>query len=101
MATKYKRDDFDILSYKVDTLERRLENIEKALLSMQHNGKGDINAELLHMLVDMIKQKNKSPPRQRASSPIQQHATETTTQSQEATKETGDLFGFQRRRSIM
>ena len=96
MASKYKRDDFELLSYKVDTLERRLENIEKALLSLQHSGKGDINAELLHMLVDMIKQKNKSPPRQRPSSP--QPATN---EGPEKGSEQGDLFGFQRRRSII
>ena len=87
----------DILTYKVDTLERRLDNIEKALLSLQHNGKNDINAELLHMLVDMIKQGNRAV--QRSASPPPARSKEAT--DAEAPQETGDLFGFQRRRSII
>lgn len=105
MATKYKRDETDLLSYKVDVLERRIDNIERILLNGQ-TSKNDVNTELLHMLLEMIKQQNNptpfvtpEPSRERASSPPKRTEADSSASGQPA--ERGDHFGFQRRRTII
>lgn len=61
-------DEFDILNYKLETLEKRLDNLE-ALIHKQHGN--STNADILHLLLDMIKQQTLQPQQaQQQSVPV-------------------------------
>ena len=102
--------NIDILTYRIDTLERKLENIERLLLSNQvgpsqaKNPEG-ITSEILHVLLDMVKMKNEN--KHSTISNVQNTVQSAEQPSPSSTKQVdnddckGDLFGFQRRRSIV
>jgi hypothetical protein len=85
------KNELEFLTYRIDVLEKKLETIEKLLLS--HN-KTDINSELLKMLLNMMKgqiaPEATPPPLTVPKSPPRSHS-----------PEKGDLFGFARRRTIV
>lgn len=81
------KNELEFLTYRIDLIEKKLETIEKLLLT--HN-KTDINSEILKLLLNVVKGQvmpssdTSTPPPIRSPSP-----------------EKGDLFGFSRRRTIV
>lgn len=65
-----RRDELDLVQYRLDALERRLESVERALLSKSDSG--SINTELLNIVLSMVRNPSHTPS---ASGPT------TTTQS--------------------
>jgi hypothetical protein len=88
------KNEVEFLTYRIDMLEKKLETIEKLLLS--HN-KTDINSELLKLLLNMVKGQavtEAAAPATPASKPSSQSP-------RSQSPERGDLFGFSRRRTIV
>jgi hypothetical protein len=103
MTSKYKKtDEMDLLSYKIDVLERRLDTIEKMIMNLQGNSKGsDLNAELLHLLMDMIKQPMQNNTCSHPPQAYQESTVKRNNNSSKSEEEKGDLFGFQRKRTVI
>jgi hypothetical protein len=106
MASKYKRDETDLMAYKLEVLERRLDNIERTLMSHQTSSKNDINTELLHMLLGMVKQQSQPT----LTPTLAQHPVTSTSvlasaecalsDTVPAVHDQMDTFGFGRRRTL-
>lgn len=103
---KSKMDELE-LKYKVESLEKRLDNIERMLYMQQSNGNsgnGGVNHEILMMLLDVMKRDSR-PVAQTAQPTVQQQApapaqvpTAEPSAQQQPTMDSFDMF---RRRSVM
>ena len=52
MAGK-RRDDLDLIMYRLDTIEKRMDTLERALLNKNDSS---INTELLNIVLSMVRQ---------------------------------------------
>lgn len=68
--SRYKTSDTLDLKYRMESLEKRIDNIERLLFSLQQSsfgngqGNGGINNELFMLLIDMIKKDVRNTPTQ-------------------------------------
>lgn len=83
------KNEVEFLTYRIDMLEKKLETIEKLLLT--HN-KSDINSEILKLLLNVVKGQVAAPADAPATAPPAPRS---------QSPERGDLFGFNRRRTIV
>lgn len=112
-----KREDLDLLNYKLDSFERRLESLERLILSSQtHKPDQGVTSEVLHLLLDMVRNplRNNGDSYHQVAQPSQSHhqlqqqvpVPVTTIQNeivQDATCKDvrGDLSSFHRRRTFI
>lgn len=99
-----KREDNQMLSYKIDVLERRLENIEKAVLNNSSSSSNNINSELLHMLMEMLKQQTLAPvaaPTKTSDTHKRTACSQNNAPDQEDNVDKHGHYGFQRRGTII
>jgi hypothetical protein len=108
-----KKDDFDLVNYKIDALERRLDSLERLIVSMQPSrssaSESGLTSEILHVLLDMVRNPSHAQtPHTVTHQPIshqQAIATKSIDIDQQSTEQTQknptDLFSFQRRRTFV
>lgn len=99
MAKYKQRDDMDVFTYRMDSLERRLENIEKAIQTLQ-TSKTDVNTELLHMLLGLVKQQA-APAHHVVAASAQQKEPASPVASKAQNECPPPEFSFGRRRTVV
>jgi tetrahydromethanopterin S-methyltransferase subunit G len=93
--SKRQADEINLINYRLDTLEKRLENIEKLVQSSKND---NINTELLNIVLSLVKpslsQKldNESPP---TSQRVE------TSKANPTVEDCGSSFLFGRRKTVL
>lgn len=95
--SKFK--NVDLVMYRLDMIEKRIEHLEALLHSKSGQG---TSSEVLHLLVDMIKQQNNSVKQQHIpTSTSQKDMPDEENKTPEQTKESFDLACMGRRRTMV
>ena len=70
-------DEIDLLTYRVENIEKRLDHMESLLLKSNstNNNNNNISSELLHMMFDMIKQQVRIGEHPKTHQPMEQQGT--------------------------
>jgi hypothetical protein len=91
------RVSIDSLERRLDSIERRLDNIERVLPhGHSHKESPSMSAELIHILIDMLKSKDLAKTEKVEQTTQQQHVP-----SQQPKEDNEHMFGFQRIRTIV
>lgn len=95
-----RRDELDLVQYRLDTLERRLESVERTLLSKTDSG--SINTELLNIVLNMVRGSPSYPSPAKASTEPPDQLTTTTPDACDNSHSTvGKSFIFDRRKTVV
>lgn len=88
-------DTIDLLVYRLDTIEKRLDNMEKTLLSK--SDAGSINTELLNIVLNMMRQQTTQQEVQipKSTSPVSENDSAANDNC------VGRTFMFERRKTIV
>ena len=72
MSMRKRTDDMDLVQYKMEAIERRLDNIERIIFANKSSTEGGINNELMSLVMTLIKQQVVPTP---APVPVQHQST--------------------------
>jgi hypothetical protein len=109
MSSRKRTDDIELVHYKMDVIERRLDNIERILFSNKNNNGGDgCNNELMQLVMTLIRQQvvapQTTPPVQTMipTETLQTHPTSSLGVTQVDDPKAGslDAFAMSRRRMV-
>lgn len=66
MSMRKRADDTELLQYKIEMMEKRLDYIEKIMYSSgaKFGGEGGVNGELMQLVMTLIKQQVSAPTTQ-------------------------------------
>lgn len=96
MASR-KKEELDIMTYRLDSIERRIELLERTLLTNKSES-SSINSELLGLVVSMLKQQTPTHiPTSTSTSTNQLHETKEC----DAPITLGQSLAFARRKTIV
>lgn len=94
LTKKLQSDEFELLQYKLDLLDRRLDKLEQAIHS-KATGNNNVNSELLQMMMVLMRQH--IPVQETQNVPMKQQPII----EPHATTSTGDLMdAFARKRTM-
>jgi len=93
-----RRDDIDLIMYRLDTIEKRMDTIERALLNKNDSS---INTELLSIVLNMVRQQTHAPQRHSEQQAHGNVASEPSSIQHDKQENCGSSFLFNRRKTII
>lgn len=93
--SKRQADEINLINYRLDTLEKRIDNIEKLVQSSKND---NINTELLNIVLSLVKPSLSQKVENERISATTQHVE---SQKPNAAEDCGSSFLFNRRKTII
>lgn len=93
-----RREDLDLIMYRLDTIDKRIDTLERAVLS--RGDSSSINTELLNIVLGMVRQQAQPQVVQHQESVVSSSASSVEAQ-QKAPVDCGSSFLFNRRKTVI